>query len=148
MKRKSAPSKKRPRSARPDPSTELRTGPSARLRQRTEPAEVAGPLRQRSAQASTELTADPSTELTAETEMPLDAEDVALASLEAKVRAEETMADIGPARPLVGLTVRLPRAVIAQLLAEAAERNITPSKLVELALAQYLPLKGARRRTR
>ncbi len=108
MKRKSAPSKKRPRSARPDPSTEL----------------------------------------TAETEMPLDAEDVALASLEAKVRAEEAMADVGPTRPLVGLTVRLPRAVIAQLLAEAAERNITPSKLVELALAQYLPLKGARRRTR
>jgi len=116
MKRKSAPSKKRPRSARQDPSAELRTGPS--------------------------------TELTAETEMPLDAEDVALASLEAKVRAEEAMADVGPARPLVGLTVRLPRAVIAQLLAEAAERNITPSKLVELALAQYLPLKGARRRTR
>jgi hypothetical protein len=108
MKRKSAPSKKRPRSARPDPSTRLRI----------------------------------------ETEMPLDAEDVALASLEAKVRAEEAMADVGPARPLVGLTVRLPRAVIAQLLAEAAERNITPSKLVELALAQYLPFKGARRRTR
>ncbi len=132
MKRKSAPSKKRPRSARPDPSTELR--------QRTEPAEVTGPLRQRSAQASTELTA--------ETEMPLDAEDVALASLEAKVRAEEAMADVGPARPLAGLTVRLPRAVIAQLLAGAAERNVTPSKLVELALAQYLPFKRARRRTR
>jgi hypothetical protein len=132
MRRKTAPSKKRPRSAGPDPSTELRL--------RTEPVEVTGPLRQRSAQASTELTA--------ETEMPLDAEDVALASLEAKVRAEEAMADVGPARPLVGLTVRLPRAVIAQLLAEAAERNITPSKLVELALAQYLPFKGARRRTR
>jgi hypothetical protein len=108
MKRKSAPSKKRPRSARPDPSTEL----------------------------------------TAETEMPLDAEDVALASLEAKVRAEEAMADVGPARSLAGFTVRLPLAVIAQLRAEAAERNITPSKLVELALAQYLPFKRARRRTR
>jgi hypothetical protein len=108
MKRKSAPSKKRPRSARPDPSAEL----------------------------------------TAETEMPLDAEDVALASLEAKVRAEEAMSDVGPARPLAGLTVRLPLAVIAQLRAEAAERNITPSKLVELALAQYLPFKRARRRTR
>ena len=132
MKRKVKPSKKRPRSARPDPST--------RLRLRTEPVEVTGPLRQRSAQASTELTA--------ETEMPLDAEDVALASLEAKVRAEEAMADVGPARPLAGLAVRLPRAVIARLRAEAAERNITPSKLVELALAQYLPLKRARRRTR
>jgi hypothetical protein len=116
MKRKSAPSKKRPRSAR------------------------TGPLRQRSAQASAELTP--------ETEMPLDAEDVALASLEAKVRAEEAMADVGPARLLAGLTVRLPLSVIAQLRAEAVERNITPSKLVELALAQYLPFKRARRRTR
>jgi hypothetical protein len=116
MKRKSAPSRKRPRSAK------------------------TGPLRQRSARASAELTP--------ETEMPLDAEDVALASLEAKVRAEEAMPGLGPARPLAGLTVRLPRAVMAQLLAEAAERNITPSKLVELALAQYLPFKRARRRTR
>ena len=91
---------------------------------------------------------DPSADITTESEMPLDAEDVALASLEAKVRAEEAMADVGPARPLAGLTVRLPRAVIAQLRAEAAERNITPSTLVELALAQYLPLKRVRSRTR
>ena len=124
MKRKSAPSKKRPRSSGPDPS--------AGLRLRAEPDEVTGP----------------SAGLRIETEMPLDAEDVALASLEAKVRAEEVMADVGPARPLAGLTVRLPRAVIAQLRAEAAERNITPSKLMELALAQYLPLKEARRQTR
>jgi len=106
MKRKSAPSKKRPRSARPDPSAGLRTGPSTRLGM--------------------------------ETEMPLDAEDVALASLEAKVRAEEAQPKLGQAEAPSGLTVRLPRAMILQLRAQAAERNVTPSRLVELALAQYL----------
>ncbi len=108
MKRKSAPSKKRPRSATPDPSAELST----------------------------------------ETEMPLDAEDVALASLEAKVRAEEAQAELGPVEPVEGLTVRLPRGVILRLRGQAAERNVTPSKLVELALAQYLTPERARRRRR
>lgn len=109
MKRKSAPSKKQPRSARPDPSTELTT----------------------------------------ETEMPLDAEDVALASLEAKVRAEEAETGLGRGEPVAGLTVRLPRTVISRLRAQASEREITPSKLVELALAQYLPPgRRARRRRR
>ncbi len=116
MKRKTAPSKKRPRSARP------------------------GPLRQGSAQASARLRT--------ETEMPLDAEDVALASLEAKVRAEEAQAEIGPVEPVEGLTVRLPPGVILRLRAQAAERNVTPSKLVEVALAQYLTPERARRRRR
>ena len=132
MKRNTAASKKRPRSARPDPST--------RLRLRTEPAEVTGPLRQRSAQASTRLGT--------ETEMPLDAEDVALASLEAKVRAEEAQAELGLVEPIEGLTVRLPRGVILRLRAQAAERNVAPSKLVELALAKYLTSDRARRRRR
>lgn len=81
-----------------------------------------------------------------ETEMPLDAEDVALASLEAQVRAEEAQADLGLAEPLAGLTVRLPRAVILRLRAQAAERNVTPSKLIELALSQYLPKRAGRRK--
>ncbi len=108
MKRKSAPSKQRPRSARPDPSTGLR----------------------------------------AETEMPLDAEDVALASLEAQVRAEEAQAELSSEEPVEALTVRLPRGVILRLRARAAERNVTPSKLVELALAQCLPPERVRRRRR
>ncbi len=108
MKRKTAASKKRPRSATPDPSAELST----------------------------------------ETEMPLDAEDVALASLEAKVRAEEAQAEIGPVEPVEGLTVRLPRRVILRLRGQAAERSVTPSKLVELALALYLTPERARRRRR
>ncbi len=80
--------------------------------------------------------------------MPLDAEDVALASLEAQVRAEEAQAELGPVEPVEGLTVRLPPGVILRLRAQAAERNVTPSKLVELALAQYLTPERARRRRR
>jgi hypothetical protein len=140
MKRKSAPSKKRPRSARPDPSTRLRTGPSTGL--------GTGPLRQRSAQALRQSSGQASAELGTETEMPLDAEDVALASLEAQVRAEEAQAELGPVEPVEGLTVRLPRRVILRLRAQAAERNVTPSKLVELALAKHLTPERARRRRR
>ena len=91
---------------------------------------------------------DPSMELSIETEMPLDAEDVALASLEAKVRAQEAMADLSPTESFTGLTVRLPRGMILRLQARAAERNVTPSKLVELALAQLLPPGRPRRRRR
>lgn len=78
--------------------------------------------------------------------MPLDAEDVALASLEAQVRAEEARADLGSAEPLVGLSVRLPRAVIFRLQAEASRRHITPSELITLALMQHLPPEKAGRR--
>ncbi len=80
--------------------------------------------------------------------MPLDAEDVALASLEAKVRAEEAQPKLGQAEAPSGLAVRLPRAMILRLRAQAAERNVTASKLVELALAQYLIPGRARRRGR
>lgn len=112
------------------------TGPSKKRRARsTERDPSAG-----SAQASTRLRT--------ETEMPLDAEDVALASLEAKVRAQEAMADLSQTESFTGLTVRLPRGMILRLQARAAERNVTPSKLVELALAQLLPPERARRRRR
>ena len=87
-----------------------------------------------------------SRDLGTETERPLDAEDVALASLEAQVRAEEARADLSSTEPHAGLSVRLPRAVIARLLAEAANCNITPSELIKRALMQYLPLKKAGRR--
>ncbi len=80
--------------------------------------------------------------------MPLDAEDVALASLEAKVRAEEAQAELGPVEAVEGLTVRLPPGVILRLRVQAAERSVTPSKLVELALAQYLTPERAGRRRR
>ena len=89
---------------------------------------------------------EPSRDLGTETERPLDAEDVALASLEAHVRAEEARVDLSSAEPHAGLSVRLPRAVIVRLLAEAANCSITPSELIKRALMQYLPLKKAGRR--
>ena len=89
---------------------------------------------------------EPSRDLGTETERPLDAEDVALSLLEAKVRAEEARAVLGSTESHAGLSMRLPRAVILQLRAEAAERNITPSELIKRALMQYLPLKKAGRR--
>lgn len=90
--------------------------------------------------------AGPSRDLGMETERPLDAEDVALSLLDAKVRAEEMRADLGSTEPHAGLSVRLPRAVIVQLLTEAAKRHITPSELIKRALMQYRPLKKAGRR--
>lgn len=82
---------------------------------------------------------EPSRDLGTETERPLDAEDVALSLLDAKVRAEEARADLSSTEPHAGLSVRLPRAVISRLLAETANRNITPSELIKRALMQYLP---------
>ena len=87
--------------------------------------------------------AEPLRDLGIEAERPLDAEDVALSLLEAKVRAEETRADLSPTEPHADLSVRLPRAVILRLSAEAANRNITPSELIKRALMQYLPLQKA-----
>lgn len=79
-----------------------------------------------------------SRDLREEVERPLDAEDVALASLEAQVRAQETQANLGSAEPDAGVSVRLPRAVMTRLQAEAAKRHITLSELITRALMQYL----------
>ena len=87
--------------------------------------------------------AEPSRDLGTETERPLDAEDVALSLLDAKVRAEEARADLSSTEPHVGLSVSLPHAVILRLSAEAANRNITPSELIRRALMQYLSLQKA-----
>ncbi|MDD5558190.1 hypothetical protein [Candidatus Methylomirabilis sp.] len=91
--------------------------------------------------------AEPSMDVGTEAERPLDAEDVALASLDAKVRTEEARADLSSIEPHADLSVRLPRAVISRLLAEADQCNITPSELIKRALMQYLPMqKGGGRR--
>ena len=103
----------------------------------------AAPLQKRRAKS---IQAERSRDLGTETERPLDAEDVALSLLEAQVWAEEARAVLGSTEPHAGLSVRLPRAVILQLRAEAAERNITPSELIKRALMQYLPLKKTGRR--
>jgi len=87
--------------------------------------------------------AEPLRDLGIEVERPLDAEDVALSLLDAKIRAEEARADLSSIEPHAGLSVRLPHAVILRLSAEAANRNITPSELINLALMQYLPLQKA-----
>jgi hypothetical protein len=73
-----------------------------------------------------------------ETQTARDAEDVALASLEARVRQEEGRVTAAPATPAATLTVRLPRALIRQVRARAAAGGVRPSRLVELALRTYL----------
>ena len=83
-----------------------------------------------------------------ECEMPLDAEDFVLASLEARVRAEEARVDLGSQNLQAALTIRLPRPLLLRLRAQVAQRNVTPSKLIELALAKYLPEDSAGRRRR
>ncbi|MBZ0160909.1 ribbon-helix-helix protein, CopG family [Candidatus Methylomirabilis sp.] len=92
---------------------------------------------------STEV--EPSRDYGAEIERPLDAEDVALSLLDAKVRAEEARADLSSTEPHAGLSVRLSRAMILQLQTEAAKRHITPSELIKRALMQYRPLRQAGR---
>lgn len=133
MRRKVEPSqRRRKRSIQPGPSTGLRTGPSTGLRLRTEPAEAA----------------DPSEERRIETTIPLDAEELVLDSLEAKVRAEEAKLSLGSSGALDTLVVRLPSAAMAELRAQAAERRIAPSKLAEIAMTRFLEVqkKKARRR--
>jgi hypothetical protein len=73
-----------------------------------------------------------------ETERPLDAEDIALASLEAQVRAKEARADLSSTESDAVVAVRLPHAVVSRFEAEARKRCITPSELIKRALIQYL----------
>jgi hypothetical protein len=81
-----------------------------------------------------------------ETETPLDAEDLAMASLEARLRVEESKVDLEPEQVVATLTISLPRHLFLQLLSGAARHNIAPSRLIELALARYLrPARGGRR---
>lgn len=74
----------------------------------------------------------------AEVERPLDAEDVALASLEAQVRAKEARADLGAMGQDAVVAIRLSSAVVSRLEAEAKRRRITPPELIKRALMQYL----------
>jgi hypothetical protein len=73
-----------------------------------------------------------------ETERPLDAEDVALAALEAQVRAKEVRADLGSTEQSAIIAVRLPHELVARFEAEARKRRITASELIKRALTQYL----------
>ena len=91
---------------------------------------------QKRQERSTEV--EPSRDLGEEVERPLDAEDVALSLLEAQVRAKEARADLSSTEPDAGVSVRLPRAMIARLETEAAKRRITQSELIKRALMQYL----------
>ncbi len=81
---------------------------------------------------------EPARDLGEEMERPLDAEDIALASLEAQVRAKEVRANLGSTEPDAVVAVRLPRAVVSRFEAEARRRCITPSELMKQALIQYL----------
>ena len=125
MRRKVEPSQRRRKRS-------IRPGPSTGLRLHTAPAEAA----------------DPSEERRTETTIPLDAEELVLDSLEAKVRAEEAKLSLGSSGALDTLMVRLPSAAMAELRAQAAERRIAPSRLAEIAVTRFLELqkKKARRR--
>ena len=93
---------------------------------------------QTQAQRARSTTTEPMIEDLAEVERPLDAEDIALASLEAQVRAAEARADLGVTQADADVSVRLPRAVISRLESEAGKRCITPSELIKRALMKYL----------
>jgi len=69
----------------------------------------------------------------------LDAEDIALARLQAHMRkAEAIRTPTRPATPLQRTAVRLPTALLARL-RERAKRDITtPSAIVEKALLRFL----------
>ncbi len=73
-----------------------------------------------------------------EVERPLDAEDVALASLEAQVRVKEARADLGSPEPSAVVAVSLPHALVIRFEAEARRRGITQSELIMRAITQYL----------
>ncbi|MBZ0169071.1 hypothetical protein MELA_02192 [Candidatus Methylomirabilis lanthanidiphila] len=78
-------------------------------------------------------------DLSEETERPLDAEDIALASLDAQVRAKEARSDLGATGGPDGVVaIHLSGAVIARLEAEARRRGIAESELIKRALVQYL----------
>jgi hypothetical protein len=100
------------------------------------------PLRQSSGKTlkrraiSTEV--ETSEDLGTETERPLDAEDVALSLLEARVRAKEAQADLGSTELNAVVAIRLPRALIVRFEAEATKRHITASELIKRAVMQYL----------
>lgn len=81
---------------------------------------------------------EPLRDLGEEVERPLDAEDIALASLEAQVRAKEARADLGSIESEGTVTLRLSRAMMMRIEAEARRRGVTQSELMMRALTQYL----------
>jgi hypothetical protein len=71
--------------------------------------------------------------------VPLDAEDIAMARLQAQLRETETVhAPRRPASPsVVRTTVQLPRKLLEQLKIRARRDGMNPSDVVELALERY-----------
>jgi hypothetical protein len=83
---------------------------------------------------------------TLEAQVAPDAEDLALASLEAQVRAQEAQVTPVRAAAVATLAVRLPQRLVRELRAEAASRDVTASSLVERAVRAYLSRARSRRR--
>ena len=71
--------------------------------------------------------------------VPLDAEDIAMARLQAQLRQTETVhAPRRPAAPsVVRTTLRLPRKLLEQVKIRARRDGMNPSDVVELALERY-----------
>ncbi len=71
--------------------------------------------------------------------VPLDAEDIALARLQAHLRKAETIQTATrPAASLRRTAVRLPAALLARLRERAKRDGATPSEVVEKALLRFL----------
>jgi hypothetical protein len=74
-----------------------------------------------------------------ETVVPLDAEDIAMARLQAHLRKTEAIR--APSRGVATLsrtTVRLPREMLQQVRNRARREGVTVSDIVEVALKRYL----------
>lgn len=72
--------------------------------------------------------------------VPLDAEDIALARLQAHLREAETIqvSPRSPADSVARTTVRLPARMLQRARDRAAREGLRLSELVEVALARYL----------
>ncbi len=69
---------------------------------------------------------------------PLDAEDIALARLQAELRKTEAVPALPRAAARGRTTIRLPRALLARLRARARRDRTTLSQVVEAALERHL----------
>jgi predicted DNA binding CopG/RHH family protein len=73
--------------------------------------------------------------------VPLDAEDIAMARLQAHLRKTETIRVPSRRRtPLSRTTLRLPREMLQRVRDQARREGATISKVVEVALERYLRL--------
>lgn len=69
---------------------------------------------------------------------PLDAEDIALARLQARLRETEALQTPRRAAPRGRATVRLPASLLGRLRERACREGVSVSRILEAALERYL----------